>query len=181
MTLNLSVNGYREGAPSALQLDSARSKRYATRVDFENALIAEAMTWVGTPFHKQGNLKGVGVNCGNFIDGVLTTIGVNTNSAPQNWGRADQQDGKLMLQLLEDNDLEFVSIEDRKKGDIIAFCKESLDNPDEPVHIAFVVDITHTTIIVEAGRKGVVRHRLNGLWNARIHSIWRIPDKLWLK
>ena len=32
-----------------------------------NEAVAEAMTWLGTPHHHQGRVKGVGVDCGNSM------------------------------------------------------------------------------------------------------------------
>jgi hypothetical protein len=35
-----------------------------------NTFIAQARTWIGTPFHHQGRLKGVGCDCLGLIVGV---------------------------------------------------------------------------------------------------------------
>lgn len=29
--------------------------------------VAEAITWLGTPYHHQGRVKGVGVDCGTLL------------------------------------------------------------------------------------------------------------------
>lgn len=29
--------------------------------------VAEALTWLGTPYHQQGRVKGVGVDCGTLL------------------------------------------------------------------------------------------------------------------
>lgn len=45
-----------------------------TRAEF----IAEARTWLGTPFHHQGRLKGVGVDCAGLVIGVARDLGLST-------------------------------------------------------------------------------------------------------
>jgi NlpC/P60 family putative phage cell wall peptidase len=39
-------------------------------------LCAEALSWVGTPFHDQACVKGVGVDCVNFLLGVGQALGL---------------------------------------------------------------------------------------------------------
>lgn len=38
--------------------------------------VAEAMTWLGTPYHHQGRIKGVGVDCGTLICEVYEKVGL---------------------------------------------------------------------------------------------------------
>jgi len=44
--------------------------------DWRERTIAEARTWIGTPFHHGASLKGVGVDCGQFVFGVYRNVGV---------------------------------------------------------------------------------------------------------
>jgi len=44
--------------------------------NLRRAIIEEAMTWVGTPYHSQARLKGVGADCLTFIAGVLINVGI---------------------------------------------------------------------------------------------------------
>ncbi len=39
-----------------------------------DALVAEARTWLGTPFHWQASVKGVGADCKGFIWGVARAL-----------------------------------------------------------------------------------------------------------
>lgn len=39
-------------------------------------IIAEARTWLGTPFHHQGRVKGVGVDCIGLVVGVGRDLGL---------------------------------------------------------------------------------------------------------
>ncbi len=37
--------------------------------------VQEALTWLGTPYHHQGRIKGVGVDCGTLICEVYEKVG----------------------------------------------------------------------------------------------------------
>jgi NlpC/P60 family putative phage cell wall peptidase len=40
------------------------------------AICAEALTWLGTPFHDQAALKGVGADCAGLVLGVAKALGL---------------------------------------------------------------------------------------------------------
>lgn len=40
------------------------------------AIVAEAMSWKGTPWHHRARLKGVGVDCAQFLAGVFEALGL---------------------------------------------------------------------------------------------------------
>ena len=40
------------------------------------AVVNEAMTWVGTPYHHQAALKRVGVDCGNMVHEIFIGTGI---------------------------------------------------------------------------------------------------------
>ena len=39
-------------------------------------VVAEARSWIGTPFHWQASLKGVGCDCKGFVAGVARELGL---------------------------------------------------------------------------------------------------------
>jgi cell wall-associated NlpC family hydrolase len=41
-----------------------------------SAVITEAMTWLGTPYHHEARVKGVGVDCGQFPAAVFEACGL---------------------------------------------------------------------------------------------------------
>jgi cell wall-associated NlpC family hydrolase len=45
--------------------------------------VAEAMTWLGTPYHHQGRVKGVGVDCGTLICEVYEKVGLMDHLDPR--------------------------------------------------------------------------------------------------
>lgn len=44
--------------------------------DQRSAVVAEARTWLGTPYHHHGRVKGVGVDCGQLLAAVFAAAGV---------------------------------------------------------------------------------------------------------
>jgi hypothetical protein len=54
-----------------------------------NAVLAEAETWLKTPFHYQACVKGCGVACGPFLIAVYNAVGIpvdaNVGHFPPDW------------------------------------------------------------------------------------------------
>lgn len=47
------------------------------------AAVNEALTWLGTPCHHQGRIKGVGVDCGTLICEVYEKVGLMDHLDPR--------------------------------------------------------------------------------------------------
>lgn len=137
-------------------------------------LVTEAETWIGTRWVHQGRIKGLGVDCVNFISEVAKASGIDTLEIPDNY--RPHEDGTVMLQLLGEH-MTLVSTEEMQPGDVLALCDEALQNPDVPRHLAFVQEVTpKTAFIIHASQHGVRRHRIDSMWRRRIHSAWRLND-----
>ena len=58
-----------------------------------NPVVEEALSWIGTPYHHQGSVKGVGADCLGLVRGVFREVygfdpeGVDLNYAPD-WGNS---------------------------------------------------------------------------------------------
>jgi cell wall-associated NlpC family hydrolase len=44
--------------------------------EMRKAILAEARSWIGTPFHSGGRLKGVGVDCGQILLLIYEAVGL---------------------------------------------------------------------------------------------------------
>lgn len=135
-------------------------------------LVDAARTWRGTRFQHQGNLKGIGVDCCNFVCEVAREAGVQGLEIPKNY--RPREDGAIMLRLLNEHmDL----VEEMQPGDVLALCDESLRDPQIPRHLVFVTEVRpQTTMIIHASAAGIREHRTNSQWMRRVHSIWRIKE-----
>lgn len=53
------------------------------------AVVAEARTWLGTPYHHEACVKGAGVDCGMLLRAVYIATGVmpkfEVESYPRDW------------------------------------------------------------------------------------------------
>jgi hypothetical protein len=105
----------------------------------------------------------------------LTAEGVGLFSeTPNNYRRVE--DGTKMLELLA-HYLVQVDPATRERGDVLALCDENCREPDKPKHLVIVSAVTSvTTYIIDATANGVLRHRMDGRWEKRVHSCWRVRD-----
>ena len=135
-------------------------------------IVAEAESWVGTRFQHQGRLKHVGIDCVGFISEVARNAGVSDVDIPADY--RPHEDGEAMKRLLKQH-MKHVPTAQVARGDVLALCDEALREPDVPRHLVIVKDVTPDTIfIIHASQSGVKSHRLNSIWQKRIHSCWRI-------
>ena len=136
------------------------------------AIVDEALTWVRTPFVHQGRIKGVGVDCVNFIAEVARATGATPDvDFERNYRRTE--DGQQLLKELIHYLEPVESLEDIKPADILAF-HDGFDH-DTNRHLAFVTQLTPYVKIVHASKRGVVCHRLDAHFRSLVSSVWRRP------
>ncbi len=70
---------------------------------FRAAIIAEAVTWLGTPWHHQARVKGAGVDCGQFLIACYVGAGLvpafDTGPYARDWHQ--HQSGERFLSFVE--------------------------------------------------------------------------------
>jgi NlpC/P60 family putative phage cell wall peptidase len=138
------------------------------------AIVAEARSWLGTPWQHQAALKGVGCDCTGLVRGVISMF----RALPAELLRvsyARTPDGVTLLRLCREHLLE-VPVAAMEPGDVLA-----LRYTDHPQHLGFVGDYVHggATLIHALDQRGrvpgrVVEHRLDATWRARIVAVFRI-------
>lgn len=50
-------------------------------------IIAEARTWIGTPWHQHGNLRGIGANCAAMHLALAQMLGITVEALPAEYGQ----------------------------------------------------------------------------------------------
>jgi hypothetical protein len=139
-------------------------------------IIAEARTWVGTPFAHQQAIKGVGVDCVNFIAEVAkATAAVEDVEFESNYRRSSS--GETLLRLLRHYELECVLAEEARAGDLLVTVEDKATAGMKDAEHWHVIVMTSTEPYwrgVHASRKGVREHRLDMTFKRRIHSAWRL-------
>ncbi|WP_316150423.1 NlpC/P60 family protein [Cupriavidus sp. BIC8F] len=131
--------------------------------------VAEVRTWLGTPYHHQGRLKGVGVDCGGLLVCAGKALGL-TDFDMQGYGR--YPDGSL-LPLCEAH-MQRITLADVAPGAVILFQWQS-----RPSHLGIVTAVdgdewlmTHAYI---QSRK-VVEHRLDDAWRGAIAGFFEFHE-----
>jgi cell wall-associated NlpC family hydrolase len=84
------------------------------------AIVAEAMSWLGTPYHHEGDTKGIGVDCGMLLVRVFVDCGLCEPFDPRPYAR------HWHLHRGEERYLDFVHDRTRKvehpgPGDVVVY------------------------------------------------------------
>jgi len=130
------------------------------------AIVAEARSWIGTPWVASGSAKGVGANCLGFLAGVARNAGLVDLAeafAPYRGFAVPPQPSALLRGLRRQ--LVGIAPAQARAADLLLF-----DLGDGLRHVAMLTE--PGTIIHAYQTKGrVVEHRL--IWTP--HSTYRIP------
>jgi len=85
-------------------------------------IVAEARSWIGTPYRHQASLKGVGCDCLGFVRGVWRAVhGAEPESMPaysSDWAEAS---GEERLAAAARRHLVEIAPEDATPGDVLLF------------------------------------------------------------
>lgn len=139
-------------------------------------VVAEARAWIGTPWHHQAAVKGVGCDCTGLVRGVIGTF----RELPPELIRmsyARVPDGVTLLRLCRQH-LHEVPASDAQPGDVLAFRYNQ-----HPQHLGIAADYVHGGLSMihaldQAGRGKVVEHRLDATWRRRIVGVFRIAETM---
>lgn len=133
-----------------------------------NKIVSLAETWEGTPFHHQGRLKNVGVDCLGLIVGVGDELGLNFSRYDEtNYGRVPYDD-RLFTAFYR---LPKTTV--LLPGNIALFF---VYGKLYPSHCGWVVDTRGEPGMIHAFGKvrTVVKTRLGRFWLPRLHSVYDI-------
>ncbi len=87
-------------------------------------IIEIARTWIGTPYHHQASLKGVGTDCFGLVRGVWRELyGVDTDPEkvpPYSWDWAEAKDEETMLEAARRH-MDEIPVEAARAGDVVLF------------------------------------------------------------
>lgn len=127
-------------------------------------IVAAARGWLGTPWHHQGRLKGVGVDCVGVVIGVAGELGISDFDITGYGHRPDSRElerlaGHLMVE---------VPVAEAQPGDVLL-----LDVDKQPQHLAFVTDVG--MLHAYAPLRRVVEHRRDAAWDDRIVAVFQLP------
>lgn len=130
-------------------------------------IIAEARTYIGTPFHHQGRLKNAGVDCIGLVVGVAKIFGLEDYD---DYVYPKYPEKNQLMPKLE-TILERVDIEDAEPGDVLVFWINR--HTRIPQHIGLKTDVGMLHTFETIGR--VVEHGLTKKWRRRLCAAFRFP------
>ena len=126
-------------------------------------VVHEARSWLGTPFHHQARLKGVGVDCVGLIVGVCNALGIPVEDTT-NYQRFPN--GYLLAKEFE---RQFIKkFTQPEAGDIMLFRISRM-----PQHCAICTPIG--LIHSHQGVKGVIETSLPSHWRSHLIASFRLP------
>lgn len=142
-------------------------------------IVAEARSWIGTPFLHQAYRKGVGCDCIGLVGGVCMERGLFPRDpllipgVARFVGYSRQPDG-VSFRAACDQFLVPIAVESMQPGDAVLMAFKG-----DPHHIAIVADYCHGGLsIVHAmshGRCAVAEHRLDATWRGYIVAAYALP------
>src|SRR5262245_33676873 len=131
-------------------------------------IIAEARTWLRTPFRHQGRVKGVGVDCAGLVVMVGQSLGLLTYDTREYGVIPNPRRMKGLL----DQYLVPIQLGEFKPGDVVYMAfKQFPVHP--PMHLAIVTDVG--IIHAFATNKIVVEHSLDAEWRGRFRNAYSYP------
>ena len=138
-------------------------------------IVAEARTWIGTPWAHQASLRGVGTDCIGLVGGVAIACGIPegrrwaVDPACKGYGR--MPDPAMLLRAC-DTYLDRIEIADAGLGDVLVFRPN--ENVVEPQHFGIKSRIDPPYVIhAYAQSRRVVENRIDDVWAARILRAYR--------
>jgi NlpC/P60 family putative phage cell wall peptidase len=135
------------------------------------ALIETAREWLGTPHVHQGAIKGLGCDCVGFLAEVAVETGLITPELRAEFPTDySMQPAAGELRRLCSSHLHLVPFDHRAPGDIVLM-RFAL----EPQHLGMLTQVSPVDYVIHCAEKGVVEHRLDSVWRARIVRVYRFP------
>lgn len=107
----------------------------ATEAETRAAIVAEALSWLSTPYHHHGRIKGVGVDCAMLPAEVLEAVGAIPHLEPE-------YSPQWMLHRDEEKYLEWVRPYARE------ICREQVQ-PGDLVMWKFGRTYSHSAIVID--------------------------------
>ena len=134
-------------------------------------VVAEARSWLGTPYQHQASLKGVGCDCLGLVRGVWRAVfGQEPEAVPPYRPDWAEMGGEELLLEAARRWLEPVEVAAAKPGDVLLF------------RMAAGAPAKHVAVLSAPGRmihaywgRAVVESALGPWWRAKLAAAFRFP------
>jgi cell wall-associated NlpC family hydrolase len=138
--------------------------------DLRAAIVAEALTWDGTPFQWQQAAKGPkgGADCKGFIWGIARELGMP--EAESSYAKMRNYGGNVDVRLLHEG---LQAVFQRVEGDPGLADVIVLRVRGAPNHLAIVTGEDEAMLAQLPPVMAIARASLSGLRRYGLHSVWR--------
>jgi len=139
-------------------------------------IINEARSWIGTPYHHQAHLKGVGCDCLGLLIGVLSELYHITPDIPMSYSAdwAECSNSEFFAEGLSQY-TQSILPDQRQIGDVLLF---RLQTKSIAKHAAILTE--NTKFIHAQERSGVCEVHLSHWWISRIAYVFRfLPQSIY--
>lgn len=127
-----------------------------------DAIVAEARSWIGTPFHHQQRKKGHGVDCAQLVASVGAALGLMPELPSELCRYSRSPNPRHMLKTMQ---LYLKKVDVHERGDVAIICWRN----NIPQHMGILAGEQCETII-HAAESGVIETASSCYL---IHSYWR--------
>jgi NlpC/P60 family putative phage cell wall peptidase len=131
-------------------------------MDIRQQIVDEARTWLNTPFHHQGRVKSVGVDCAGVVIGVAKALGLSDFDTVD---YAKQPNANAMTKVLNEHMVR-IPVNEATIGDVLHFAFDR-----EPQHVGFITDIG--ILHAYAQVRKCIEHSFDDAWKARVRGAYR--------
>jgi NlpC/P60 family putative phage cell wall peptidase len=138
-------------------------------------IVRSARSWIGTPYHHQASLKGVGCDCLGLVRGVWRDVyGCDVDCAIPNYSR-DWAEASGIESMLDGaaRHLEPIEILASAPGDVLVFRLRAMSVAKHAGIVASAATMIHA---MEGGRASEVA--LTPWWRRRIAGAFRFPHSI---
>lgn len=134
-------------------------------------IVVAARSWIGTPYHHQASIKGVGADCLGLVRGVWREVhGAEAETPPAYSADWAEVQGRETLLAAARRHLVAVQVDGRMAGDVLVF-RFRRGLPAK--HVAILVSPTTMVHAAEGGPAAEVA--LVPWWRRRIAGVFRFP------
>ena len=136
-----------------------------------NRIVSTAREWLGTPFHHQGRVKGVGCDCAGLVVAVAKTLGLSSFDM-MGYSRLPQG---TLLEAVCDREMRRLADPTRAQlGDVLLFRMDLA-----PQHLGIIGNYLHggfSLIHAYAQARKVTEHALDATWTSRVVAAYSLLE-----
>jgi NlpC/P60 family putative phage cell wall peptidase len=138
--------------------------------------IAEAQTWIGTPYRHQASCKGGGADCLGLIRGIWRALyGDEPESVPAYSADWSEPQGEEALWDASSRHLIAQSGRNVERGDVVLF---RMRNDSVAKHLGVISSVGPTASFIHAySGQGVVQSPLSAPWARRVVARFQFPER----